>query len=346
MDVKEPEEIVYTPRQIAQEINVDPHMVGVYYSEFKDYLDEYTSWTKPINGHRRYTAKGLEVFFEIRRLLDENKKYEDIRNIFRERDLAEAGGVGNLIDYQKLKKIDKLDGTSSMIMKEVIEGNQQMHQYLRPVPEALRKVGEGLDRTIEQGQLVAQEVSMVRTEFKEIATNTSESMEVLGNQYELLVKNNELMAQNMEKQTADMHPFFEFIANLNTTVLKLSLDNQAIMQELNEQKFRNNQLEEKLEKVLELTLKSAELPDKLGAFSEQIESKIATFNQENLEEIEAKITLSNLEIHGRPSLFDRIFRRGVILKREEMRRTCQTIIDMDRGKSKKTTTQNETKASS
>lgn len=160
------EEELFTPKEVAEKINVDPSLIRVYWREFQPFLEDNTRLTKEINGHRRYNAKALAVFYEIKRLLGQGYKYADIREEFNRRKEIDLGGPASVVEYENKKLLEKLNEKEREVVKKLL----QMATHYEDLVLTVEKQSVALDDQGLELQALKQQVANLSEEIPDKVT--------------------------------------------------------------------------------------------------------------------------------------------------------------------------------
>lgn len=156
---------MYTPGEIADKIKVEPYMIRVYCKEFADHVEQHAIRTKENTGHRRFSEAGLQMFHEIKRLLDRGYKYHDIRIELDRRQELNIGSVASVMDYENQQMLKTTNEGEKLILN-------QLHQLAQSYSDIVQ-TNKQLAETIKSQEL---EMSALRQQIVDI-TNTQDKQE-------------------------------------------------------------------------------------------------------------------------------------------------------------------------
>lgn len=201
----DPKELpLYTPKEIAEKIDVAPNMVYVYSKEFEEELRDYTSFTKGTNGHRRYTEQGLAVFFEIRRMLDlPNYTYQRVHEEFRRRKEENLGGPAAVVQYESLKKLEQLYGADGAIVKQMYAIVNAFGELAERNKSLERQNQEVIEKFNEQSRYV-HELSTSNAEISKKADVLIDSFGDLAKKYDGLEEANQQLLSTIDSQNQNI----------------------------------------------------------------------------------------------------------------------------------------------
>jgi len=314
-------ETLYTPKDVAEKIDVAPNMVYVYSKEFEEYLEEYTRLTKEKNGHRRYTEEGLAVFYEIRRMLDQpGYTYQRVHEEFRRRKEQQLGGPAGVVQYQQLRKLEQLYGADGEIVKQMFSLAHAVGELAMKNSSLELQNKQLMDRLDQQNQFVL-EISKSNSELLAKTNVLVESFGELAQKSDGLEEQNNRLIKIIEGQGKS-------IDLLEKGIGELSEDLPNKIGELSQKSDGIEELNAKLIRIVEGQGKNiASLEKGIGELSEDLPNKIRVD--------EARRELEEIEKSGKVGFFDRLFGRRNVDSEARRKERCRQIIEADRNAIKK-----------